>query len=134
MKKMTLGGIFVLFAMILAACSSNPLTMKQNTHGNVPDGQEMRESTASVGGNLAKSMDSIDKDKLSHALDKPFGKETTWTNAMSGITYSVIPVKKETVNGNSFCRTYQVTATKGENKKEYSGTACVSDSGTWEGI
>lgn len=110
---------------------------------NVPTPpEEMREAQAGgqgrvatvVQGDVGNRMDSIDKSKLSHALDKPLGRTTTWTNANTGVNYTVVPVKKVSVNGNSFCRQYQVIATRGEQRRELSGTACVGADGQWQSV
>lgn len=87
-----------------------------------------------VGGNVGSSMDSIDKSKLSHALDKPLGKSTNWANGNTGTNYTVVPMRKVTVNGNSFCRQYQVTVSHGEQQRNINGTACVGSDGQWRSV
>lgn len=87
-----------------------------------------------VGGHLALSMDGIDKSKLSHALDNPIGKSTTWTNQQTGTTFTVTPTAKVVLNENPFCRRYTVLAVKGDRSKETTGTACVSSDSSWQAV
>jgi surface antigen len=77
------------------------------------------------------SMDSIDRNKLSHALDKSIGRETTWKNGATGVTYTVVPTRKTTVGSNTLCREYRVTKAVGSNTSESSSVACVGSDGSW---
>lgn len=87
-----------------------------------------------IGGSLAGAMDAFDRTKLNRALDKSPGTTTEWTNENSGVSYAVTPVRKTTVNGNSLCREYQVVSTKGANKQQMNGTACVASDGAWSEV
>lgn len=88
-----------------------------------------------VGGRSAHAMDSIDRSKLWHALDKPIGKSTSWSNASTHMNYTVVPTQKVTINGNNFCRKYQVTATvQGGSSNVTEGSACVGSDGNWEAV
>lgn len=87
-----------------------------------------------VGGHIALAMDSIDKSKLSHALDNPLGKSTTWTNQQTGTTFTVTPTQKVVLNENPFCRRYTVLAVKGDQTKQTQGTACVSSDSSWQAV
>jgi surface antigen len=80
------------------------------------------------------SMDSSDKSKMSHALDKPLGKSTHWVNESTGVAYTVVPTGKVSINGNPYCRRYTTTSEKGDRKRENSGTACVGSDSNWESI
>lgn len=79
-----------------------------------------------LAGEIERSMDDSDKDKLSHALDKRIGKKTEWTNNRTHITYTVIPTRKLVIDGNHFCRKYQVISEYNGAQREVDGTACVS--------
>ena len=88
-------------------------------------------SSEPIGGSIEKSMDNDDKIKMSRALDKAPGKTTSWTNKRNNLHYAVTPIRKIVLKDNPYCRTYQMTATRGSYSKEVSGTACVSDDGNW---
>ncbi len=92
------------------------------------------EGSGRLGGAVASSMDVIDKSKLSHALDKPLGKSTTWTNSNSGIKYTVTPTEKVAINGNSLCRRYSISSAKNDKTRDGGGTACVSTDGNWHSV
>lgn len=87
-----------------------------------------------VGGSLASGMDSIDKSKASHALDKAPGTETKWTNSISGATYLIKPVQKLSVSGYQFCRSYYFSLTKQGNTQQMTGRACIGNDGNWQDI
>lgn len=91
-------------------------------------------SDESIGGSLEKNMDSDDKIKMSRALDKAPGRTTSWTNNRMGMHYAVTPIRKVVLKDNPYCRTYQMTATRGSHTKEVSGTACISEDGNWHPI
>lgn len=93
-----------------------------------PDGE------GSIGGHLNGSMDSMDRMKLTHALDNSPGKSTHWENPTTGTSYTVVPTKKITINQNPYCRTYQVTAVKEGKERQYTGAACVNANGTWQPV
>lgn len=148
MKKVTLQLAVVVAASSLAACSTwndwgsntpsekSQREMKQNQSGQANQGPVSNPAAQNaVGGHAAREMDSIDRSKLWHALDKPIGKSTTWTNGNTSMSYTVVPTEKITVNGNTFCRRYQVTATPmGGSSRLTTGTACVGADGNWEAV
>lgn len=154
MAKVLLQSSIVVFAgLLLTACdmmrppmsyrAPNPpqaMTYEGQTVREAQDGDRQsgpqgqgRVSTV-VSGDVGGRMDAIDRSKLSHALDRPIGKATSWTNANTGVTYTVVPVRKVTVNGNSFCRQYEVRASRGESQKNLDGTACVASDGQWQSV
>lgn len=87
---------------------------------------------APITGHFASRMDSLDRSKLSHALDSSVGKTSHWVNANTGTSYTVTPVRKVTINGNPFCRSYTATAEKGGQTQEINGTACITQDGSWQ--
>lgn len=120
-------GCITLVAMGVVSCTNRDIT------GNAASGNEAMvasgdNATGSVG---SGSMDSIDRNKLSHALDKTIGKQTTWQNASTGVTYTVVPTRKTTVGSNSLCREYTVTKAYGGNSSASQGVACVGSDGAW---
>ena len=153
MIKPSLKLVLLLISMSLTACSSIQSLTSYNASQSTPktaDGQgggtfvtntgssvpvaTVSESNQPLGGEGARSMDGLDKSKLSHALDSPLGKATHWENANTGINYTVIPTQKVTVNGNSLCRKYQVTLEKGDKSRQINGTACISTDGNWHPV
>lgn len=85
--------------------------------------------SGSIGG-----MDTNDRTKLSHSLDKTPGKSTQWVNESTGVSYTVVPTRKVTINGNPYCRAYSLTASKGGKSRTIEGTACVSTDGSWQAM
>jgi surface antigen len=131
--------VFCLYAS-LTACSMLPKYNNNTSSGvGVSDGREAPIGAGvavgvQTGGTIGTSMDALDKVKLSHALDKAPGKSTTWTNDNNGVTYTATPTKKISLNGNPFCRQYEVVAVKGENHRTVNGTACVAADGAWSEV
>lgn len=144
----------LMLSMSLTACSTMPSFMsstggpgatmtKQPTKeqgtfvtntGNAVPVAAVKESNQALGGTASNSMDVIDKSKLSRALDSPLGKSTHWSNANTGIDYTVVTTQKVTVNGNSLCRKYNIEAAKDDKTRQMSGTACVSTDGNWHPV
>lgn len=142
----------VVMASVLAACSSMqgvstaPTTsaateqeqMRNEVVGKTVD-QAGKETSVNItmqgGGDIGlKSMNAADKTKMSRALDAATGKATHWQNGATGIEYTVTPVRKVVIEGNPFCREYQVLVEKDQYKKEFHGTACVTKDGAWHTI
>ena len=146
MKKMWMELVLIALGLNLAACSTNifnqPESNKAVNHANMirnAEGKEMpanisKPTGGEIGGSIASSMDVIDKGKLNHALDTAPGKVTHWVSENNGTDYTVEPIKKVTVDGNSFCREYHITAVKDNNKRDMNGTACVGPDGAWHAV
>jgi surface antigen len=119
--------------LILSACSSHvsKSTDEMQVASNSTGGLTEATSNAPVAGSAQHSMDSFDRTKLYRALDGGIGKATSWVNANTGITYTVVPTEKLSIGGNPFCRKYTVSSEKGASKNEINGTACVSTDGAW---
>lgn len=141
------------FVLALSSCSSFnfgttqpsavqpivPVTQADATLGAAPDAQAQPEETATtttdagttqtpVGGGMSPS----DQNKLSHALDAPLGQPTTWVSETNGTSYTVVPTTKVTINGNPYCRKYNVKTEKGSQSNAYTSTACVSADSSWK--
>ena len=99
-------------------------------------GHESNVNITMTGGGAigVRSMDADDKKKLSRALDAGTGKSTHWENGVTGVSYTVTPIKKVVVQGNPFCRQYSIQASRGSNSKTMNGTACVTTDGSWHSI
>ena len=139
MKKIFLLS-FLVFGMsiVLTACNSNVSKQILSPFQTILPAQtpatnptKTESDNTNIGGAIGKSMDSVDKEKFSHALDKPLGKSTQWKNAISGMTYTVVPTRKVVINNNSFCREYTVKEEKGDKSREFNGTACVDANSNW---
>lgn len=115
----------------LTACSgmSDQGGMMTSWMGGSQQAQPL--SSGPVGGKLAMNMNTEDLNKMSRALDKAPGKSTDWVSTSTGTKYTVTPVKKVMVQGREHCRSYTVTATRGGNTQQTSGTACIGDDGEW---
>ncbi len=142
MKKLPTYFLLLFISITLTACSSLPtsLTGQQTPNVNpsvtplIPHLSQNDISNTPIGGFIQNSMDETDKSKMWHALDNAVGKSTHWTNINTNIEYTVTPTKKITIDGNPFCRTYTIAATKGDKKDEVSGAACVGDDSNWKAI
>lgn len=163
MKNVSLPIISVILGASLAACTSMPFlggttTAYQHTTSR-PDANRMHmsdprmsansmstaspstiiaeersEGSSMIGGNIERSMDEIDRSKLTSALDHSVGKSVKWVNSNTRVSYTVIPTKKVVINGNPFCRHYTITASSGTRSRTMSGTACVGADGAWKMI
>jgi len=88
---------------------------------------------AIIGNAIGKSMDTTDKLKMTQALEThAVGQPAYWTNTKSGTTYTVVPVKNVSYEGNPYCREYQTTAIVAGKKQQVYGTACRQPDGTWK--
>lgn len=125
---------------VVATMSTQPVMMAANqpvVATGINDTSPIPTAVASsgqLGGQLASSMDSLDRSHLSHGLDGPVGRATQWISARSGVQYTLIPTRKFTMNGNSFCRQYTLTATRGAQSRTISGSACVDQNSNWESV
>lgn len=140
MKKVLPGLIILVISLTITACS-NLSSMFQSkpapTTTENPLDQPLATTNATggpLGGNLAAGMDQIDLAKVARALDKAPGTETKWTNALSGVTYSIKPIQKITVSGYQFCRSYAFTRTKGGDVQQMNSRACIGNSGAWQDV
>ena len=125
--------LFILVSLCLSACAVNPFN-NSGAPANSSSPLANTESNTPVGGNLANNMDEADKQKLSRALDSAPGKATSWSNVSTGTSYTVVPTKKISINGNPFCREYNLTASRGGQTQEVRGNACVTADGDWHSI
>lgn len=130
--------LLICLCSTLVACNTSfrPFTYNRTSNTNEQEGALGAGTVpgVAIGGSVGGSMDSLDRVKFNRALDKAPGTATTWVNENNGINYTVVPIKKVTVNGNAFCREYQVTATKGANRRQSTGTACVASDGAWSEV
>lgn len=89
---------------------------------------------ALLGGAIGKSMDESDNAKAANAMNNQAGMPTTWVNSKTGATYTVVPGKHVTVNGNPNCRHYYtIVKMHGKQQKVY-GIACPMENGTWQTV
>lgn len=128
---------FLAFSFLLSACSTFSSQPKGITVANSDEGQvgimsgEQVPQGGPIAGNLEMSMDATDKSKMSKALDGGLGKATHWANGATGVSYTVIPLQKVSVGGNTFCRTYSIAAERSGNVNKMNGTACLASDGAW---
>src|SRR6185312_5346192 len=143
MQKLALKTALIVLAAGLTGCSGNMPSMSSMMPGSSSTpaqavspakqgviaksvnqaGKETNVNVTMAGGGEVslKSMDAEDKTKMMRALDAATGKSTRWVNGMSGISYTVTPIKKVVIQGNPFCREYTVVAEKGNFTKESHG-------------
>jgi surface antigen len=85
-----------------------------------------------IGGNVGRSMDKMDRIKVSHSLETVrTGVETSWRNPDTGYQYRVVPTRTYQRN-NTPCREYTVDASIGGKTEQIFGTACRQADGSWK--
>ncbi len=88
---------------------------------------------ALIGGAIGRNMDETDKLKMNHALESnQVGQPAYWQNQKTGNSYTVVPTRNVTVDGNQYCREYRSTADIAGKKQQVYGTACRQPDGTWQ--
>ena len=88
---------------------------------------------AYFGGAIGKNMDETDKLKMNKALETTsVGQPAYWQNANSGNSYTVVPVKNVSVDGNPYCREYRTNAIIAGKQQQMYGTACRQPDGSWK--
>lgn len=88
---------------------------------------------AYLGGEVGKSMDETDKLKMNQTLESNcVGQPAYWKNGKTGTSYSVVPTRNVTVDGNQYCREYRSTANIAGKKQQVYGTACRQPDGSWQ--
>jgi surface antigen len=86
---------------------------------------------SSVGGSIGRSMDELDRMKMSATLETTrTGVSTTWTNPDTGYDYRVTPTRTYEV-AEGPCREYTLDAEIGGRTEEIYGTACRQPDGSW---
>ena len=127
----------MIVGLTLPACSQSQYgdECSENSEGKMGmlSGEPVADN-GPVGGNIEQSMDSLDRSKLSRAMDGGIGKSTQWTNGSTGMTYMVTPTRKMTIGGNPFCRQYVISASRGGRSNQVNGTACVASDGSWHPV
>jgi surface antigen len=85
-----------------------------------------------IGGNVGRSMDIMDRIKVSHSLETVrTGVETRWRNPDTGYQYRVVPTRTYQRNDVP-CREYTVNASIGGKTEQIYGTACRQADGSWK--
>lgn len=88
---------------------------------------------ALIGGAIGKNMDDADRMKMNNALESnQVGQPAYWQNQKTGNSYTVVPTKNVTLDGNPYCREYRSTANIAGKKQQIYGTACRQPDGTWQ--
>lgn len=88
---------------------------------------------ALIGGAIGRSMDDVDRMKMSHALESNnVGQPAYWRNQRTGASYTVVPVRNVSYHGNAYCREYRTTAIVAGKKEQVYGTACRQPDGSWK--
>jgi len=87
-----------------------------------------------IGGNIGRSMDKVDRLKVSHSLETVrTGVETRWSNPDTGYQYRVVPTRTyEQEKGGGPCREYTLDASIGGKTEQIYGTACRQADGSWQ--
>lgn len=85
-----------------------------------------------VGNQIGRYMDRQDRANMRRAvINTPLGKQASWTNQHSDITYTVRPIRNYHDEGR-YCREYRTTIEiNGKPRKAY-GNACRQPDGSWK--
>lgn len=88
---------------------------------------------AFLGGAIGKNMDDVDRMKMNQALESnSVGQPAYWQNQKTGASYTVVPTKNVTVNGNRYCREYRSVADIAGKQQQVYGKACRQPDGSWK--
>jgi surface antigen len=88
---------------------------------------------AVIGREIGRRIDDRDRACFGHALELvPEGQSVKWTNEKTGVTYLLEP--RGQANSGATCRTYKLTASKGNKSQSDDGRACRSEDGTWKKV
>src|SRR3990167_2922649 len=126
--------ILFLFTLMLSACAFHEATSSDAETPRIIEIEALSHETpvgVPVGGAIATAMNPQDKDKLNHALDKAIGTQTIWMNGRRDVVYTVTPVRKVTISGNTLCRDYEIKSVRNQAQTSMHGTACVAADGAW---
>lgn len=87
---------------------------------------------AAIGAKIGRDMDQADRACVAHAIElgRP-GSRVTWTNATTGVSYVLTPVRDVKRDGRT-CREYDLTLDRGGRSEQSRGTACRTGDGTWQ--
>jgi surface antigen len=88
---------------------------------------------AFIGGAIGKNMDANDRRNMNQALESnTVGQPAYWQNQNTGNSYTVVPTKNVSVDGNQYCREYRTTANVAGKAQQVYGTACRQPDGSWK--
>jgi surface antigen len=87
---------------------------------------------SAIGGSIGRSMDELDRMKMSATLETTrTGVATTWNNPDTGYDYRMVPTRTyESAEGP--CREYTLDAEIGGGTEQVYGTACRQADGSWK--
>jgi surface antigen len=86
---------------------------------------------ALVGAAIGRELDEGDRGCFGHALEMgKEGQRVSWVNSRTGVSYVLVPGAGKKMDGKS-CRAYRLTASRGDQKSERRGTACLVRAGEW---
>jgi surface antigen len=88
---------------------------------------------AYIGNRIGKNMDDTDRLKMNQAMEQnSTGQPAYWQNQKTDTSYTVVPTKNVTYDGNPYCREYRSTAIIAGKKQQVYGTACRQSDGSWQ--
>lgn len=151
MKKITTAFIAVLMSLSLASCENMTKQDVGTLSGGVIGGLVGSQfgggtgkllavgagalAGAFIGGAIGKNMDETDRLKMNQAMEQnSLGQPAYWTNQKTNTSYTVVPTKNVSYDGNPYCREYRSTAIIAGKKQQVYGTACRQPDGTWQAV
>jgi surface antigen len=86
---------------------------------------------ALIGSRIGRELDEGDRGCFGHVLEiGEAGRPVTWVNSSTGVSYSLLPGKGSKTSGGG-CRSFELTARRGDKKEKRNGTACQDSVGAW---
>ncbi|MCG5515352.1 MULTISPECIES: RT0821/Lpp0805 family surface protein [unclassified Ectothiorhodospira] len=86
---------------------------------------------AAIGGSIGRTMDEVDRARLSSTLERqPDHRTTAWQNPNTGHTYRATPTDTYRSGGRD-CREYTVIGHIDGSQERITGTACRDAQGRW---
>lgn len=84
---------------------------------------------AIVGNRIGRQIDSTDQACVGHALElSPIGKAVRWSNAQTGVTYELTPLR----DLGKGCREFRLNAQHAGKRESANRVACTQSAGRWE--
>jgi len=86
---------------------------------------------ALIGSRIGRELDEGDRGCFGHTLElAKAGQRVVWVNSQTGVSYSLVPGAGKNQGGKT-CRTFVLSASRGDKKDERRGTACQVRPGEW---
>lgn len=121
--------VLLLFVILLSACAERQ--DNDTVALNTPQTESNAFENKPLGKSAGVEMDGFDRSRLSRALEfNAVGSAASWSNPITGMTFSVVPLDPFVSAGNN-CRRYELIIGKGNNPEKRLQRACRNAIGSW---